>query len=153
MIPNYSEAAFGGVAILPFGKRDFSKAGKFERLQAKCPKRKKRAPRRFSCRACKGFPGCGELCEKAEGYAAQDEVSQREETIGVPVITETANLSISPPVKLTRREREIVTLTSVHKFSRAEVAKYLKISRESLRVHLARIRRKIPSGKESEAES
>ena len=128
-------------------------AVKFERLRGKCPKRKKGAPRSFTCRACDDFAGCLELCLKAEEYVAQDEIKQREETIGIPVITESVNLNVAEPVKLTKKEREIVTLQSVHKLSRKEIAGYLRISRATLRQHLARIRRKIPSGKESEAKS
>jgi DNA-binding CsgD family transcriptional regulator len=106
--------------------------------------RKKRPFKRFSCRECKGFPGCEKLCPKAEGYAAQDEVKQREETIGIPVITEPPRLGMSAPVRLTKKEREIVKLQAVHGLSRAEIAKLLGLSRGALRQYLFRLREKIP---------
>jgi predicted DNA-binding protein (UPF0251 family) len=100
--------------------------------------------RRFDCRACKKFNGCNGLCPKAEAYAGKDEIKQREETIGTPVIVQTVKFMTGAGVTLTKREREIVMLSEIHGFSRAETAKFLKISRENLRNHLSRIRKKIP---------
>lgn len=99
--------------------------------------------KRIDCQGCGRYLECDGLCEKAEIYVAQDEVKQREETIGIPVIKKPFRF-LSAPMGLTKREHEIVTLLEIHGFSRKETAQYLKISRESLRTHLSRIRNKIP---------
>ena len=96
------------------------------------------------CRTCKQFDQCRQLCEQAERYASQDDVKQKEETIGIPVIIESVKMNVADAVSLTKREREIVTLFSMYRFNRKEVAQYLNISRESLRQHIQRIRQKIP---------
>ena len=80
----------------------------------------------------------------AEEYASKDDVKQREETIGVPVIPESAKLCVGDAIVLTKKEKEILTLLSIYQFNRKEVAQYLNISRESLRFHLKNIRHKIP---------
>jgi len=80
----------------------------------------------------------------AEKYADKDAVKQREETIGVPVIVESAKLYSGEKISLTKKEKEILTLLSIYQFNKKEVAQYLDISRESLRTHLKNIRRKIP---------
>lgn len=78
-----------------------------------------------------------------EKYVNKDEVKQREKTIGIPVITRPANLSVREGLSLTPREYGIVTLMEVYDFSRGETAQYLKISRKCLRNNLLRIRRKV----------
>ncbi len=109
---------------------------------SKRPKRK--TLRRFDCHLCKQYMSCDAPCPKAEAYANKDVVNQKEETIGIPVITRPPNLCVREGISLTAREHEIFTLLEIHGFSRQETAKYLKITMESLRTHLKNIRRKIP---------
>jgi DNA-binding CsgD family transcriptional regulator len=110
-------------------------------------------PKFHTCRTCRKYEKCRSICDKARAYADRDHVKLRELTIGVPIATEKIQ-EIEPPRGpiLTKKELRIFTLSSINGFSREEIAKALRISRGSLRVHLAGIRKKLSEWKDAEAD-
>ena len=92
------------------------------------------------CSRCKSRGFCSSLCPEAEIYVRQDQVTQKEVTIGIPKygkvqeIFGTQNLSL--------RERQVLTFC-VMGFNRKEIAETLNISRHSVRNHIYNMKPKI----------
>jgi DNA-binding CsgD family transcriptional regulator len=93
------------------------------------------------CSGCSAKPICKNLCPDALAYANQDQVSQREKTIGIPVLPAQTPTFLSSGMDITKMERRILTLAK-NDFRREEIAERLRITRPTLRKHIERIRRK-----------
>jgi len=90
------------------------------------------------CDECSKREVCMVLCDEAEEYVNQDEVSQRELIIGLPYIRP---LKIGPNIYLTPKQKEIVTLLGKG-LNRTEVCQMLGITRLALRLHIHRMKEK-----------
>jgi len=90
------------------------------------------------CDECEQKGECVVLCDDVEAYVSQDEVSQRELTIGLPYIRP---LKIGSNIYLTPRQREVVTLLGKG-LTRQDVCQVLNITRHTLRNYLYKIKQK-----------
>lgn len=88
---------------------------------------------------CPTRNSCQTLCGEAEAWANQDYVGQRELTIGLPRTGEMPELPAN--VYLTETECAIVTLLG-RGLNRRDVCQVMDMSRETLRKHLERLRKK-----------
>jgi ATP/maltotriose-dependent transcriptional regulator MalT len=98
------------------------------------------------CTNCEKRETCKHLCKKAEDYANQDHVSQRELPINPRTLDSGApggmwDLAVDQ-TPLTHKEKIIVTLLG-HNIERKLICELLDISRVTLRKHIHRIRDKI----------
>ena len=91
------------------------------------------------CQTCPHKQFCSELCPEAEAYVGQDEVPQKELTIGIPRYgkwPEPHEKSIFTPM-----ERKVMHALASGK-SREEIAKELEITRQTVRSIIRNIRKK-----------
>ncbi len=91
------------------------------------------------CTACPHSSHCSSLCPEAELYVKQDEVQQREMTIGTPTYGKWPGDRVKP--LFTKMERKIVSRLLEGK-SRKQIAEELEITRHSLKLHLQRLKKK-----------
>ncbi|MFA5706750.1 MAG: LuxR C-terminal-related transcriptional regulator [Candidatus Neomarinimicrobiota bacterium] len=91
------------------------------------------------CKSCPAKPTCESICPELELHLKESEAPQRELTIGLPRHGRVE--WSSPSVKLTKTEREILTLIGKG-LSRDDVCQTLNISRQTLRVHVANMKKK-----------
>jgi DNA-binding NarL/FixJ family response regulator len=96
----------------------------------------------MNCDTCKNYATCRELCEIAEQYASQDYISSREMPISLVNVPATKILEMISNVPMTRKEQQIVTLFG-YGLNRQDVSQTLNISRNSLRVHICRMKKKM----------
>jgi len=90
------------------------------------------------CDECNQRELCMVLCDDAEVYVSQDEVSQRELTIGIPLYN---RMKWSEPTYLTPREHQIVMLLE-YGFSKEEIVRARGITRNNLRKILSNVKKK-----------
>jgi DNA-binding NarL/FixJ family response regulator len=91
------------------------------------------------CTECTKRALCSTLCPEAELYVKQDEVSQRELTIGD---IRYGRWPESPEKSIfTEKERQVIPLLLDGK-TRKQIGKLLDMTRETLRKHIENIRRK-----------
>jgi DNA-binding transcriptional ArsR family regulator len=93
------------------------------------------------CTTCPSRSICGTLCPEAELYAKQDEVEQRELTIGIPEYGRSPWEDSPDKPMFTRKERNIL-LRLLEEKSREEICQELGITQEALRMHLMRLKKK-----------
>lgn len=91
------------------------------------------------CQDCPKKEICYELCKEAEEHVRQDEVYQREKTIGLPSHGDFPELTSNIP--LTKREKQILTLLG-QKLPRKDICQLLNISRGNLRWYLNKLKKK-----------
>ena len=93
------------------------------------------------CNTCLKRSTCDSICPELELHLKEIEVSQRELPIPVTYRHRDIEWPSSPSIKMTRREREIVTLLGKG-LSRAEVCEVLNITRGNLRRFLTILNKK-----------
>lgn len=92
------------------------------------------------CQTCVNYQFCSVLCPEAELSLKEEETAQRELPIGLPHY---GRFPVLPSnTFLTTTEKQI-TLLIGQGLNRKQVCNALEISRQSLRVHLLRMRRKV----------
>jgi DNA-binding NarL/FixJ family response regulator len=91
------------------------------------------------CTDCPSRTYCSTLCPEAELYAKQDEVEQKELTIGIPKYGKWPDALERN--QFTPMERKILHALLDGK-TRKKISEDLEISRETLRKHLGNIRKK-----------
>ena len=94
------------------------------------------------CERCEKRDSCTELCSEVLEYVEQDHVTQKEKTIGVPIYQDYDWPDLVDNIKLTDREKKIVTLFGFG-LSRADVCQVIGIKRHALREALNRLRKKL----------
>lgn len=92
------------------------------------------------CDSCNQRHLCSDLCPEAELFASQDQVYEREKTIGLPRYGKFPASASNIP--LTPMQKKIVTLLG-QGLNRADVCQVLKISNGSLRAHIKRLKKKL----------
>jgi DNA-binding NarL/FixJ family response regulator len=95
------------------------------------------------CTSCPNRPLCNDLCPEAELYVKQDEIPQRELTIGA-ILKERSFPPMpwaSSSIHFTKREKEILTLLA-RGLTRADIAQHMRITRNSLRQFIKKIKKK-----------
>jgi len=93
------------------------------------------------CSTCPSKPICCTLCPEAELYVKQDEVAQKELTIGNPEYGESPwRDSVDKPI-FTKTETRVIAALLDGK-TKEEIAEYLGITRHSLKLHIQNIRKK-----------
>lgn len=91
------------------------------------------------CTDCPHRPLCSCLCPEAELYAKQDEVAQRELTIGIPqhgMWPDPIEKSMFTPTELK------ILHALLEGKTRETICQELKMTRETLRRHLANLKKK-----------
>lgn len=99
--------------------------------------------KKINCKECGKVNTCDELCNKALGYADQDEVKLKEKTIGLPMYGEKIQ-EMETPSFLTFREKQVYWLWRGG-FSRKDISQTLDITRKALRFHIFNINSKMQS--------
>ena len=92
-----------------------------------------------ACTNCPHRQFCNTLCPEAELYVKQDEVRQKELTIGIPAYGKWPNGRSKP--LFTKREVEVVALL-LRGLSRDKMCQILNINRKNLQKIVERINRK-----------
>ena len=92
------------------------------------------------CITCPKRTYCSDLCPEAECYANQDEVPQRELTIGLPRYGKWPE-PVEKPI-LTKREHDVLSRLAKGE-SREKIAKVLGITRENVRQIIRRTRKTV----------
>lgn len=98
------------------------------------------------CQECSKREDCTELCDEAEEYTNQDYVPQREEPIGEGIenmAEDFSDVDVVSFIYLTPIEKEIVTLLG-RGLSKGDVCEVLKMSNNTLRQHVFRMKQKLP---------
>lgn len=93
------------------------------------------------CKTCPSRYTCSSLCPEAELYASQDEVPQRELTVGFPVHGSWPKIR-RPMKPLSETQRIVVSLILDGK-SNEEICKSLEITKDSFRKQVSRIRKSL----------
>ena len=92
------------------------------------------------CSSCTSRHFCKHVCPAAEIYINCDQVKQIEEPVGLPDFVSPPDVDASYTY-LTKTEREIVMLFGKG-LNRSMVCEVFGITRNALRVHLCRIKKK-----------
>lgn len=59
------------------------------------------------CSDCKAYPWCINLCKEASDYVSQDEINQKELTIGIPLFRSPVYDHCADPPSLTPRQKKV----------------------------------------------
>ena len=94
------------------------------------------------CQSCHSRSICTSLCPEAQAYVNQDEVEQKEETVGLSVYGRKWPQILRPIKPLSQKQKSIVALIIDGK-SNEEICDYLKMSSGSFRSEVSRIREKL----------
>lgn len=94
------------------------------------------------CPTCRKYSTCKSLCYRAECYVSQDEIKLRELPIGVPRYLNHPWPETAKPIKLTYRERQVLWL-SQGGFSREEISKTLRVSRDAVKTYIHKLNKKV----------
>lgn len=99
---------------------------------------------RKKCDTCPDRKNCTTLCPEVEAWVAQDYVPQRHELPGcypMSVLSVDIEQNLINYLSLTETEEKVLTLLA-YNVPRSKMAETLKISKQSIRTHLANIRKK-----------
>lgn len=93
------------------------------------------------CERCPGYSKCNGPCPEVNAIIDEEEVKQKEMTIGVPIYGRQI-IPLKPKVKLTFRQSQIIQMLLIGEQS-SNICKTLEITKQSYQKLISRINQKL----------